>query len=134
VPHDYIELKSPVKARYIRLTNYHVPDGKFALSGLRVFGQGNGKMVRQVSSFTAQRDSADARNVTISWVGSPGATGYNIRYGTAPDKLYLNYQVLDSNTVTIHSLSRLQNYYFTIDTFNEHGITKGKVTVKALAN
>jgi hypothetical protein len=134
VPHDYIELKSPVKARYIRLTNYHVPDGKFALSGLRVFGQGNGKMVRQVSSFTAQRDSADARNVTLSWADSAGATGYNIRYGTAPDKLYLNYQVLDTNTVTIHSLNRLQNYYFTIDTFNEHGITKGKVTVKALAN
>lgn len=134
VAHDYIELKTPVKARYIRLTNYRVPDGKFALSGLRVFGAGNGKTTKAVSSFTAVRDTADARNVTLSWTKKPNATGYNIRYGTTPDKLYLNYQVLGSNTVTIHSLNRLQNYYFTIDAFNEKGITKGKVIVKASAN
>lgn len=132
VPHDYIELKSPVKPRYIRLTNYHVPDGKFALSDLRVFGQKSGKDVKSVSTFTAVRDTADARNVTLSWTKDPAATGYNIRYGTSPDKLYLNYQVLDNNTITIHSLNRLQNYYFSIDAFNEKGITKGKVVVPAL--
>ena len=38
VPHDYIELEKPVKTRYIRLENIHVPTGKFAISGLRVFG------------------------------------------------------------------------------------------------
>jgi hypothetical protein len=42
-PHDYIELKTSVKARYIRLTNYRMPDGTFALAGLRVFGNGGGK-------------------------------------------------------------------------------------------
>lgn len=134
VPHDYIELKSTLKARYIRLTNYHVPDGKFALSGLRIFGKGNGKQSKAVSDFSAVRDTTDARNVTLIWPKSPNAVGYNIRYGTAPDKLYLNYQVLDINTLTIHSLSRLQNYYFTIDSFNENGITKGKVIVQAPAN
>ena len=34
---DYIELSKPVKARYIKLTNYKVPSGTFAISGLRVF-------------------------------------------------------------------------------------------------
>ncbi len=124
-PHDYIELKVPVTARYIRLTNYHVPDGKFALSGLRIFGNGNGKTAQAVSAFTVIRDNSDGRNVTLKWKMSENATGYNIRYGTAPDKLYLNYQVLGADSLTIHSLSKLQKYYFTIDVFNENGITKG---------
>ncbi len=33
VPHDYIELAKPIKARYIKLTNYHMADGTFALAG-----------------------------------------------------------------------------------------------------
>src|SRR5690606_9944554 len=40
VPHDYVELQQPVKARYIKLENVHMPTGKFAISGLRVFGRG----------------------------------------------------------------------------------------------
>jgi xylan 1,4-beta-xylosidase len=128
LPHDYIELPTPVSARYIRLTNKHVPDGKFAISGLRVFGKGIGQLPANVSGFTVNRD-ADARNVSLSWKKSPGAVGYNIRFGTAPDKLYLTYQVLNTNEVTIHSLTRQQKYYFAIDAFNENGITKAiKVT------
>jgi len=42
VPHDYIELKDPVQARFIKLENIHMPTGKFAISGLRVFGKGGG--------------------------------------------------------------------------------------------
>ena len=42
VPHDYIELEKPVQARFIKLENIHMPTGKFAISGLRVFGNGNG--------------------------------------------------------------------------------------------
>ena len=130
VPHDYVELEAPVAARYIRLTNYHVPDGKFAISGLRVFGMGNIKKPASVTTFTAVRDTADARNITLGWSKTGNVTGYNIRYGTAPDKLYQNYQTLDTNSLTIHSLSALQTYYFIIDAFNESGITKGKVIVK----
>jgi hypothetical protein len=122
-----VELKVPVTARYIRLTNYYVPDGKFAVSGLRVFGKGNGKLAQPVTTFQAIRDTADARNVTLTWPKSDSATGYNIRYGTKPGKLYHNYQVFDTNTLTIHSLNRLQQYYFAIDAFNENGITKGTV-------
>lgn len=131
VPHDYLQLQAPVSARYIRLTNYHVPDGKFAISGLRVFGKGNGKQPQSVSSFNAVRDAADARNVTLSWTKDADASGYNIRYGTAPDKLYLNYQVLDANSLTIHSLNALKTYYFTIDAFNENGITKGNKVIES---
>jgi len=131
VPHDYVELSKPVSARYIRLTNYHVPDGNFAISGLRIFGKGDGKLSQSVSSFTATRDTADARNVTLMWKKNADAFGYNIRYGIAPDKLYENYQVFDTDSLTIHSLSKLQKYYFTIDAFNENGITKGGIIKEA---
>ncbi|WP_281631598.1 family 43 glycosylhydrolase [Flavobacterium luteolum] len=126
VPHDFIELSNPVKARFLRLTNVHVPDGNFALSGFRAFGKGSGKSPKAVSEFSAARDQSDGRNVKLKWNKIPNATGYNIRYGTAKDKLYLNYQVFDTDSLVIHSLSRLKDYYFTIDAFNENGITKGK--------
>ena len=129
VPDDYIELREPVTARYLRLTNDHVPDGNFSLSDFRVFGKGAGKAPNIVSSFKAIRDSSDGRKVTLSWTKSKGATGYNIRYGTQPGKLYLNYQVLNADSVTIRSLSNRQAYYFSIDVFNENGITNGKKVI-----
>ena len=46
VPDDYIELQNPVKARFIRLTNYQVPGGTFAIAGLRVFGIGEGHAIK----------------------------------------------------------------------------------------
>ncbi|QIA09145.1 family 43 glycosylhydrolase [Draconibacterium halophilum] len=129
VPHDYIEFDTPVSARYIKLTNEHVPGGNFSISDLRVFGIGSGKLPQVVSSFSVIRDITDGRNVTLSWKKKKDAIGYNIRYGIQPDKLYLNYQVLNTDSVTIHSLNSQQAYYFTIDAFNENGITKGKKIV-----
>lgn len=131
VPHDYIELQVPVSARYIRLTNYHVPDGKFAISGLRIFGKGSGNAPQPVSDFAVTRDTADKRNVIIKWIKQANAVGYNIRYGIAPNKLYENYQVLNADSLTIHSLDKIQQYYFTIDAFNENGIKKGKKVIES---
>ncbi len=126
-PHDYIELEKEVKTRYIRITNTRVPDGYFALSGLRVFGIGGGEKPEMVNSFTVARNQEDARRVTLNWEKQTDATGYNIRYGVAPDKLYSNYQVLDADSLTIYSLNSTLEYYFTIDVFNENGIAEGTV-------
>jgi xylan 1,4-beta-xylosidase len=125
VPHDYIELAKPVKAHYIKLTNYHMADGTFALAGLRVFGNSGGKAPSEVKNLSLKRLETDRCVVEVSWPKIPGAVGYNIRYGTSKDKLYQNYQVLGTEKVTIRSLNALQKYYFTIDVFNENGITKG---------
>lgn len=124
VPHDYIELTTPVKARYFRLTNYHVPDGTFALAGLRIFGNAGGKLTAAAAAIKINRHD-DRTIATLQWKNDPAATGYNIRYGTSKDKLYQTYQVLGTNTVTIRSLSSNIKYYFVVDTFNENGITKG---------
>ncbi len=51
VPHDYVELEKPVQARFIKLENIHMPTGKFAISGLRVFGNGNGAKPDKVKQF-----------------------------------------------------------------------------------
>lgn len=96
---------------------------------MRIFGKGSGKKPQPVASFSAVRDTADARNVTLKWEKNTDAIGYNIRYGTNPNKRYENYQVLNADSLTIHSLSKLQQYYFTIDAFNENGITKGKKVI-----
>ena len=126
VPHDYIELKTPVRARYIKLINYKVPDGTFALAGLRVFGNGGGKLPAIVENLRLKRSELDRCIVKLNWTRTPGAIGYNVRYGTQKDKLYHNYQVLGDDSLTIRSLNGLQKYYFTIDAFNENGITSGK--------
>jgi hypothetical protein len=124
-PHDYIELKTPVKARYIRLTNYRMPSGTFALAGLRVFGNAGGKAPVAVENLNAERQT-DRTSVKLNWTKSPGAIGYNIRYGVSKDKLYHTYQVLGAESVSINSLNSKQKYYFTVDAFNESGVTKGK--------
>jgi len=51
VPHDYIELAKPVEARYIKLENIHMPTGKFAISGLRIFWQWPWRHARQREKF-----------------------------------------------------------------------------------
>jgi xylan 1,4-beta-xylosidase len=125
IPHDYIQLSTPVKARYIRLTNYHVPDGTFALSGFRIFGNGQGKKPEAVSNFNILRTQTDKREVRIKWKKNIDATGFNIRYGTQKDKLYNNYEVLGTDSLTIRSLNSELKYYFVIDAFNENGVAKG---------
>jgi xylan 1,4-beta-xylosidase len=130
VPHDYIQLAIPIQARYVRLTNYHVPDGTFALAGLRIFGNGQGKKPMAVSNFNVTRTPGDRREVKLKWDKIPDAVGYNIRYGIKENKLYHNYQVLGSDSLTIRSLNRFQKYYFTIDGFNENGISKGSKIIE----
>lgn len=126
VPRDYIELREPLKARYVRLVNYHVSDGIFALAGLRVFGNGGGKVPSEVKDFQLKRDESDRCVVNLAWSKDSKAIGYNIRYGTDKDKMYHNYQVLGVNSLTIRNLNSQQKYYFSIDAFNENGINTGK--------
>jgi hypothetical protein len=125
VPHDYIELTQPIKARYIRLTNYHTASGMFALAGLRVFGNGGGNTPSKVEGLSVERNNADPCIVNLKWNKASDAIGFNIRYGVQKDKLYHNYQVLATDTLTIRSLNAKEKYYFTIDAFNENGVAKG---------
>ena len=135
--HEYIEFESRVGARYVRITNRGaVPaDGKFAVSGLRIFGEGGGRAPAAVDidSVDFDRREDDNRSIALAWNDAPGAQGYIVRYGTSPDALYTHYQVLDSSNLVINSLNRGVDYYFTIDAFNESGVALGSRTFKAIA-
>ncbi len=123
--HDYTALSQTVEARYVRVVNVECPFGKFSLSGLRVFGTENKDLPATTEFTTIIRSTDDARTVTLTWEAVPDAVGYNIRYGYAPDKMYLNYTVYGSTVLNISSLSANETYYFSIDPFNEAGVTKG---------
>lgn len=123
-PHEYIQLDKPIKSRYVKITNSYFPSGKFSISGFRVFGKADKQLPDKVQSFRVIRDEMDRRNVLVKWKDSAGAIGYNIRYGTSPDKLYHNYIVYNDTEITIRSLQTEQPYYFTIDSFNEGGIMR----------
>lgn len=125
-PNDYIQLDKPVNARYVRITNIYFPSGKFSISGLRVFGKVD-KPLPAVAQFTQLvRSNDNRRTIVLTWNEVNDATGYNIRFGTDKDKLYHNYLVYQTNKVSINILNADQTYYFTIDSFNEAGVTKGK--------
>jgi hypothetical protein len=128
-PHDYICLSKPVKTRYVRLTNVETHENYFSVSGLRLFGKSDRATPPEVKSLRAERQD-DRRVVNLRWNGTPNATGFNIRFGTQPDKLYHSHLIYGENSVTMRCLSVHEPYYFAIDAFNEGGITEGASVVK----
>jgi hypothetical protein len=124
VPHDYIELQSPVQARYIKLENIHMPTGKFAISGLRVFGNGNGAKPNKVKQFFVLRTEKDKRSAYIKWSPSDNAYAYNIYYGTAPGKMYNCIMVHDTNEYWFKAMDNKMPYYFRIEAINENGVSE----------
>ncbi|MGB5262888.1 MAG: family 43 glycosylhydrolase [Lutimonas sp.] len=128
-PHDFTQLKEPVKARFLRITNYRIPSGTFALADFRVFGHAQGDAPQNDQVLTVSRNNKDRRQVRLNWNEDENAVGYNIRYGSNPEKLYHTYQVLKRDTLTIRSLNTKQKYYFSIDSFNENGIKQGSQVV-----
>ncbi|MGE5848454.1 MAG: discoidin domain-containing protein, partial [Ignavibacteria bacterium] len=130
VPHDYVELPVPVETRYLRIENVHVPTGKFALSGFRVFGKGSGDVPDTVKSFIVLRGESERRNAWIKWAQSDDAVGYTIYAGTEPDKLYNNILIYNSNEYYFTGMDKDQSYYFQIEAFNENGIGAKSEVIK----
>lgn len=121
---DYIELETATHVRYLRLTAEELPyDEKFAVSGLRVFGKGN--MPAPQAAQTVRAEYTDAMTAKVTWKAVPDAIGYNVRFGIAPDKLYLSHMVYGNNEVLLTALNAGQDYYVCVDSFGEGGITEG---------
>lgn len=124
-PHDYIEFEEPFKARYIKLQNKeYTVSSNLSVRDLRIFGNGLGSKPRPVNGFTVKRNEEDPCKVSLAWNEVPHAQGYMVRYGIAEDKLYSNFQVMGETSLEIGSLNKGVTYYFTIDTYNENGITR----------
>lgn len=124
-PHDYIEFEEPFKARYIKLQNKaYTISSNLSVRDLRIFGKGQGSKPRPVNEFDVRRHETDGCKAVLTWNEVPHAQGYIVRYGVAKDKLYSNFQVMGDTRLEIGSLNNGVTYYFTIDTYNENGITR----------
>lgn len=121
--HEYLQLKDTVTCRYVKVKNVAVPDGNFAISDLRVFGKGFGSLPEKISRLEAVRNPDDRRSVRLTWEKSTNATGYTVTYGNDRNTLYHSYQVYSDTILTINSLNANRSYSFSIESFNENGIT-----------
>ncbi|MYZ59275.1 xylosidase [Elizabethkingia anophelis] len=135
VPHDYIELETPVKARFLKMENLKMPTGKFALSGFRVFGKGTGAKPSAVENFVAlraePRKNADRRSVWFKWKQNDLADGYVIYFGKSPDKLYGSIMVYSKNEYYFTGADKSDAYYFQIEAFNANGISERTSVMKS---
>ncbi len=123
--HAWVTLEEPRALRYVRVTGGSQPYGTaFALSGLRVFGQGAGAAPAAV---TPRLERTGALNLVVDWAPDEAAHGYNVRWGVASDKLYSCWQVLGSSAqLDIGALNAGVPYWVAVDSFNENGVTRGR--------
>lgn len=133
-PNAYLELDRPERARYVRFVLGHVGSAHLAISDLRVFGTAGGKPPAVPGRVSAVR-AADRRNMDVRWARQTDAVGYNILWGIRRDRLTLSYQLFadalaggGEATHGIRALSVGQDYYVTVEAFNESGVSKpGKI-------
>ncbi|MEJ8843284.1 discoidin domain-containing protein [Lacibacter sp. H375] len=130
LPHEYVELEKPVQARYIKLENIHMPTGKFAISGFRVFGNGNGAKPEAVKGFIVLRTEKDKRSAFIKWKPVDNAFAYNIYYGTHPDKLYTSIMIHSNNEYWMKAMDSQKTYYYSIESINENGVSERSPVIK----
>ena len=119
-----------IRIRYLKLTVLEVPfDQQICLSGIRIFGKGNGSAPEAPKGVKAER--AGDLNMLVSWE-EDGAVGHNILWGYAPEKLYHSYLITGKTEQRIGALVKGQPVYVRVDAFNENGITEGTVVKEAL--
>ena len=126
--HDFLVCEEGYRARFFRLSEMAVPYAQNpCISGLRIFGLGQ-KEAPQKAAFTAVRTGTLDMEVTIE--PQENTVGYNILFGSSPEKLYHSYMVFEPGTKRVGALVEGRDYVVRVDSFNESGITEG--TVKAL--
>ncbi|MDR0758392.1 MAG: family 43 glycosylhydrolase [Tannerella sp.] len=121
--HELVVLDKPVKTRYLRITNRGDLPGKFSLYGFRVFGRGNGKQPAKVTGVEVVRNTEDLRRYSLTWDRQENATGYIVRTGISREQL-LNAVMVFDNHFEGGFFNRDSRYYFSVDAFNENGITQ----------
>lgn len=129
-PNAYFELARPTRARFVRYVHGHVGAANLAISDIRVFGNSDDAFPETPNDVAAARH-VDQRDATIRWDRVPGATGYNVRFGIAPNRLTLTHQLWadelgqgPSLTKELRSLNSGVHYWAAVEAFNERGVSK----------
>ena len=121
--HDLIVRESGFEARFVRLSNIALPYGQApCVSGLRIFGLESDKKPAP-TQFHAVREGDLDLEVTIH--GQHDALGWNILFGSSPEKLYHSFMTFKPGTQRIGALVSGRDCYVRVDAFNGSGITKG---------
>ena len=107
-----------------------MPTGKFAISGLRVFGNGNGPKPSNVEGFIVLRTEKDKRSAFIKWKPADNAFAYNIYYGTHPEKLYNCIMMHSNNEYWMKAMDSQKTYYYSIEAINENGTSERTAVIK----
>ena len=128
--HELIVLNKPIKTRYLRITNSEELPGKFSLYDFRVFGKGSGELPKEVTGIQAVRDTQDPRKYHLTWARQKEATGY-IVHVFLENGLYVTSVMAPDNELKGGFFNRDSHYLFSVDAFNENGITKGTGKVAA---
>jgi len=123
-PNAYVELATPLGARYVRYEHVYVGAANLAISDIRIFGNGAGPPPATPPGLSARRDR-DERNAMIAWQAVPNAVGYNVRWGIAPSKLYQTYQRFadEGTSLELRALTVGQAYWVAIESFDENGVS-----------
>jgi hypothetical protein len=121
----YLELDRPARVRYVRYVHVHVGAHHLAIADLRVFGNADGSPPPAPELESATR-LPDTRDAEIVWKPVPGAVGYNVRWGIAPDRLYETYQrFADRPTkLTLTALNKGVRYFVAVEAFDARGVSK----------
>ncbi len=121
--HDLIVRPDGFACRYLRLSSMAVPyDQKPCISGLRVFGLGDGEQPA-APAFTAER--VNDLDMKVEIAPQENTVGYNILFGSSPEKLYHSWMVFTPGAHRVGALIRDRGYFVRVDAFNESGITEG---------
>ena len=100
--HDFFVWEEGIHFRYLKLTVEELPYGQPAcVSGLRVFGFGDGELPQQTKGVEAVLHGD--LDMLVSWEADEAA-GHNLLWGHAPDKLYHSYLVFGKNEQNIGAL------------------------------
>lgn len=124
--HDFVVIEEGRKIMFVKLTVFEMPYGQSAcVSGLRIFGKDEeGELPSKVENVKVER--SDPLTMTVEWQCKK-AVGFEVLWGTKPDKLYHDYRVFGKNRQEIGALVAGSHYYVRVDSFNERGITHGDV-------
>ena len=127
LPHDLVVLESGRGLRFVRLTVTEVPYGAApCVSGLRVFGTGNGS---KPPCPMARVERLGELDLLVSAEENADTLGFNILWGHRPEKLYHSCLVMGDrlDKKRIGAIIKGRSVYVRVDAFNENGITHGEV-------
>ncbi|MDP4711726.1 MAG: family 43 glycosylhydrolase [Saprospiraceae bacterium] len=123
MPHAYVELPNPATVRFVRYRHVYCTNAYLAMAEFRVFGKGKGALPQTPENFAVVRQD-DRRDAMLNWDPVPGAQGYVVYWGIAPDRLNLSAMMYDQNFYELRALNTDTAYYYQVEAFSENGVSK----------